>query len=206
MNKNDYNYMKSFYDFYLGNKLNFKLIKGLKNLKNCQFNLHCFNNINFIGYGLSSGPEKFPKRRKRLKNKVIGQTGISALKFKELKNSYKKIINQLEDVFRKRNKNFPTIFISHNVPYGFLDIVKSKENYAYNMHLGSDVAARLCLNHNPLLCVSGHVHEHFGKSKLGKTTIINAGFGKDANVLIDLDENKKKIRKIEFYNRNKKKN
>ena len=56
-----------------------------------------------------------------------------------------------------------------------------------------------CLRHKPLLCVGGHIHDWYGKDKLGETTVINAGYGRDAQVLIDLDEKKGKIRKIEFY-------
>jgi len=190
--KSDYHSRKAFYDRYLGDEINSKLIKGLKNIQNCMYKNHVFSEINFLGYGLSSGAELLKKKGKKL--------DVSKKQFEVLKKSLNKIFNKLSSAFKKRNKKFPTIFISHNVPYNTkLDVVKDKDNYADKMHLGSSIARKFCEKYQPLLCVGGHIHEHFGKTKIGKTTVINAGFGKDANVLIDLDEEKGKIRKIEFY-------
>ena len=42
-----------------------------------------------------------------------------------------------------------------------------------------------------------------GQDKIGKTMLINTGFGEDAQVLINLDENKEKIRSINFLGNNK---
>ena len=41
------------------------------------------------------------------------------------------------------------------------------------------------------------MHEHFGKDKIGKTTVINAGFGSYVNVFMEID--KGKIKKLKFY-------
>jgi len=40
------------------------------------------------------------------------------------------------------------------------------------------------------------MHEHFGKDKLGSTTIINAGFGSYVNTILEI--NNDKITKLEF--------
>jgi len=192
IDKSDYHYRKAFYDWYLGDKINSKLINGLKNIKVCMYKNHVFSEINFLGYGLSSGAELLKKKGKKL--------GVSKKQFEVLKKSLNKIFQKLSSACKKRNKKFPTIFISHNVPYNTkLDVIKDKKSYAYEKHLGSYVARKFCEKYQPLLCIGGHIHEHFGKVKIGKTTVINAGFGKDANILIDLDEEKGKIRKIEFY-------
>ncbi len=192
--KTDYNYLKAFYDFYLGDRVNPRLIKGLKHIKDCQFKNNIFNNVNFIGYGLISAPEDIKRRKKKFDGKVNKKN------YEKLKRAYQKIIDKLKSTFKKRNKKSPTIFISHNIPYNTkLDLVKDKRNYADKMHLGSSIARKFCEEYQPLLCIGGHVHEYFGKTKIGKTIVINAGFGKDANVLIDLDEKKGKIRKMEFY-------
>ena len=99
---------------------------------------------------------------------------------------------------------FPLIFISHNIPYNTkLDIGKDKNSYAYKKHLGSYVARKFCEKYQPLLCVGGDVHEGKGKDKIGKTILINPGFGKDAQVLIELNQEKGKIKKIEFYKKKK---
>jgi len=190
LNESDYNYRKAFYDWYLGDKLNPKLTKDLKNIKDCMYRNHVFNQINFVGYGLSSGPELSEKLKK---------LDISKKQFKKLKKSIKKIFNKLLSAYQKRDKKFPVIFISHNIPYKTkLDVVKDKESYAYRKHLGSSIAREFCQRHQPLICIGGHVHEGKGKDKIGKTILINPGFGKDAQVLIDLDEIKGEVRKIKF--------
>jgi len=86
-----------------------------------------------------------------------------------------------------------------------LDVVNLKGSKLHNKHFGSTVAREFCNRFQPLLCIGGHMHEHFGRCNIKKTIVINAGFGKDANVLINLDEKTGKIKKIEFYKGYKKK-
>lgn len=199
LDKSDYNYRKAFYDWYLGDKINPKLTKGLKNIKDCMHRNFEFFGINFIGYGLSSGDNM--KKKGNSKN-----LNVSKEEFAKLKSFQNKIFNKLSFAYKKRNKKFPTIFISHNIPYNTkLDIGKDKNSYAYKKHLGSWIARKFCEEYQPLLCIGGHVHEGKGKDKIKKTILINPGFGKDAQVLIDLDKEKGKIRKIEFYKNYKKK-
>lgn len=191
LDKSDYHHMKAFLDWWAGNKINPKLTQGLSNIKDCMLGVHKFNNVNFLGYGLSSGPEKI-KRKKRMKEmKVIDQ--------EKLKRAYNKIIDKLKKAYNKRNKKFPTIFITHNIPYNTkLDIVKDKKSYAYKKHLGSTIARDFCTKYQPLLCIGGHIHDNFGKDKIKRTIVINPS---TKQVLIDIDEKKGKIKKIEFYKR-----
>lgn len=192
LNESDYNYLKAFYDWYLGDKLNPKLTKNLKNIKDCMYRNHVFNQVNFIGYGLSSGPELLRKKEKKL--------DISKKQFKKLKKSVNKIFNKLLSAYQKRNKEFPTIFISHNIPYKTkLDLVKDKKSYAYGKHLGSSIAREFCRKYQPLICIGGHIHEGKGKDRIGKTIVINPGFGKNAQVLIEIDEKKGKVKKVRFF-------
>ncbi len=191
MDKNDYNYYKAFLDFWLGNKINSKLIKGLKNIKDCQLQLHKFNGVNIFGYGLSSNKEKprVRKKRKYTKKEMI-----------KLKRAYKRIIDRLESAYRLRDKELPNIFITHNVPYDTpLDIINVKDSKFNGMHFGSTVARDFVNKYQPMLCIGGHIHEHFKKCKIKKTVAINAGYGRDANILIDLDEKKHKIKSIKFW-------
>ena len=186
----NYNSFKSALDSWLGDKINPLLIKGLKNIKDCQFKLQKYQGYDIIGYGLSNTYEN-PKLRKNLKK-------IPKQKLSRLKKSYNKLINKLEDTYNKRNGKAPTIFLTHNVPYkSKLDILNNKESFAHNKNMGSTVARKFCDKHQPLLCIGGHMHEHFGKKKLQKTTIINVGFGSYVNTLIELD--KGKIKKIKFW-------
>ncbi len=189
LNESDYNYRKAFYDWYLGDKINPKLVKGLKNIRDCMYKNYVFDQVNFIGYGLNSGPELLKKKK----------LSVSKKQFKKLKKSIRKIFNKLLSAYQKRNKEFPVIFISHNIPYKTkLDIVKDKKSYAHGKHLGSYIVRKFCEKYQPLICIGGHVHEGRGKDKIGKTIVINPGFGKDAQVLIEIDEKKGKVKKIKF--------
>lgn len=190
MDKSDYNYMKAFFDWYLGEKTNLVLTKGIKNLVDLPFQLRELFGINFIGYGNSSGPERLRSKKVNLneneKEKLIG--------------ALNKIINKLENVFRLRNKKKPTIFLSHNIPYRTkLDVIKNKKNAANNRHVGSIIARKMCVKYKPALCLGGHVHEGKGKDKIGKTIVVNAGYGRDAQVLIDFDVSKNKVKSVKFY-------
>ena len=190
IDKSNYNYLKYFLDSWLSNGINKKLTTGLKNIKDCQYHTHRFKGVNFVGYGISSNRE-MPGSIKRLK--------FNKEQLIKLKESYNKILNKLKNSYEKRDKKFLTVFISHNVPSNTkLDIIKLKKSKYHKKHFGSDVARWFCVRYQPLLCVGGHIHEGKGKDKLKKTTVINVGFGKDAIVLIDLDEKKKKVKNVKF--------
>lgn len=186
--KDYYNYRKWFYDSWLGDKINPQLARGIRNLKNLMFNCVEFNRVNFIGYGLSSGPEK-------IKRNIVKEVG--KIKLERLKKANKRISNKLSFAYKNRkNKNLPTFFVTHNIPYKTkLDIGKDKNSYAYKKHLGSTIARDFCKKFKPLICVGGHVHEGKGKDKIGETTIINPGYGSRAQVLIEINE-KKNTKKI----------
>jgi len=191
IDKDDYSYMKAFYDWWLGDKINAKLTKGTKNVRNCMYKNHLFNGINFIGYGLSSGSEKRKKGRK---------LDVSKSQFEKLKKAYNKILRKLSSVFIHRNQEYPTIFITHNIPYNTkLDKIDQKGSHVHKKHMGSTIARKICKIYKPLLCVGGHIHEGRGRDKIGKTKVINPGFGQDAQVLVDIDGKKRKIKEIKFY-------
>lgn len=187
----NYAYYKSWFERFLGKKSNPKLVKGLKNVFDCQFNIHSFRGINFIGYGLSNNRERIIEKPKKK---------LSKLEINKLDKIYFKIRDLLSSLYNLRNKKFPTIFITHNIPYETkLDVVKDKKSYAYKKHLGSYVAKKFCERYQPLLCIGGHVHEGKGQDKIGKTILINPGFGENAIVLIDIDEDKGKVKNIKFF-------
>ena len=187
--ENPYRRIKYIYDIYLAEKTNPQLTRGLKNIKDCQYQIHTFGEINILGYGLSSTPEN-PKLWWKKKKLTAKQRG-------KLLNQYKKIHRLLSAKYQKRNKNLATIFLTHNVPYNTkLDKIMDKNSIQYKEHSGSTVAREFCERYQPLLCVGGHMHEHFGKDKIRKTVAINAGFGRDANVLLVIE--KGELKKITF--------
>jgi len=167
-----------------------KMIKRLKNLKDVNFKKKSLNGIDFIGYGYVSGPElpQYKEDKELLTKKEL----------KKKRKDYKKKKERLSKIFVKSKR--PVIFMPHNVPFNTsLDKITNKESPRVGYHYGSLIAREIIEKHKPLLCIGGHMHEHFGKDKIGKTICINAGFGKKVNTLIDLDEEKGKIRSIKFH-------
>jgi len=192
-NKNSYNYSKAFYDWWLGSKINPKLLKGTKNIANIMYRSKEFKGLNFVGYGLSSAPETMKHKKTLRKNLTKNQ-------LEKLKNAYQKIQDKLNSAYRKRkNKRLPTFFVTHNIPYNTkLDIVTNKKSYAYKKHLGSTIARDFCKRFQPLICVGGHIHDHQGKDKIKNTLVVNTGFGPKSTVLVDINAEKKKIKEVEF--------
>lgn len=174
-----------------------KLIKGLKNIQDIEHKKINYKGLTLIGHGSTSAPEPLEKLSKtKFKNKDQYE------EYLQMYNYYKKIYTKLNNHFTK-TKN-PTIFLTHNVPHNTkLDKVNSPGTYAHNKHYGSTLARKLIEEHQPLLCIGGHIHEGYGKTKIKKTICINAGFGGDVNTLIEIDTKKGKIINIEFLGKNK---
>ena len=172
------------------------LIKNLKNIRDCHKKTYLFQKITIIGHGITSGPE-YPIGME-IKNKTNS----------ELKKSIKEY---QKDYFRPMHKQFicakkhnqPIIFLSHNVPYNTkLDKINNPASPANGKHRGSYLARHLILKHQPLICIGGHMHEHFGKTKIKKTIIVNAGFGSSVNTVLEITNNK--ITKLDFIKNGKK--
>jgi Icc-related predicted phosphoesterase len=184
---NNYNSGKSALDYMLGKEINMTLTKELKNIYDCQFKLFKFEEFNILGYGLDNFPEKNMLKK-----------GRNSKETRKLKYAYFKIFERLKNQYKKRDKQKPTIFLSHNVPFGTkLDIILNKSSPLHKKHYGSNIAREFCIKHKPLVCIGGHIHEHFGKDRIGKTICVNSGFGPDVNILLEID--KGKIKQLKFY-------
>ena len=124
---------------------------------------------------------------------------LSEVEIGRLKRAYDKIIGKLVGAYKSRDKKLATFFISHNIPNGTkLDVVTDKKSYAYGKHLGSTIARWFCVRFKPVICVGGHVHEGRGRDKIGRTVVINPGYGKKAQVFIDFDVEKKRVKSVRF--------
>ena len=176
---------------------NKKLTKGLKNVYDCQLRGFSFAGYNFVGYGITSVPE-LPEQKhwtlKKLKKKMTkGQWNL-------VKKSYAELLKKVEAPYLRLNKKQPLIFLSHNMPYNTsFDKIKKKGSPVNGKHYGSMIARDFILKHEPLVCIGGHMHEYFGKVKLGKTIVINGGFGAKVNTFLEVEGNK--IKKVKFYPR-----
>ena len=97
-----------------------------------------------------------------------------------------------------KNPNTNVRFLTHNVPFNTpIDEITDKNSPRVGYHFGSLLARELIEKHQPLVCIGGHMHEHFTSCRIGKTTAINAGFGSFVNVLLELQSNT--IQKLEFH-------
>jgi Icc-related predicted phosphoesterase len=61
------------------------------------------------------------------------------------------------------------ILVSHAPPFGYLDKVPKVG------HVGSKIILKIIKKYQPRYVLCGHIHEGKGKTKIGKSTVINAG-------------------------------
>lgn len=166
------------------------LIKGLKNLIDVNNKLVNAGEFQFIGHGITSRPE-YPQYKEDLKayKKDLGK----------IKKEYIKDLTKTSSLFEKASR--PIIFLTHNVPFNTpIDKIVNKESPKNGYHYGSLIARKAIEKYQPLVCIGGHMHEHFAKCRIGKTVCINTGFGSFVNIFLKLEKNK--IKEIEFYKDN----
>jgi Icc-related predicted phosphoesterase len=173
---------KNFYKEYI--------IKDLKNIKDTHNKILSNNYFTIIGYGLVNGPELLKYRN---------YSGITEMELKKNKIEYKNNLLKYHKLFTKAKKNKkPIIFLSHNVPFNTkLDKIVNKNSPMNTHHYGSNIARDIIIKHNPLLNIAGHMHEHYGICKIKKTIVLNAGYGKNKNTLIEIVDGK--IKNIKFH-------
>lgn len=163
-----------------------KFIDKMSNIKKADYNYIKFGGLIFVG----ARGHSFPGH---VKSKA-----------------YKKSRKKLEKIFRKfkkENKERKLIFISHVPPYNTkIDLIHAKDAHkkVKGKHYGSKLFKRILQKYQPILSISGHIEESKGKDNIGKTTLINAGSTHHGDyVLVDIDENKGKVKSIKFFGKNK---
>ena len=148
-----------------------KALKKYKNIRRIDYKFAVFGDFVFIG----ARGHSFP-----------GQVKSKAFR------KHKKILDKLF----KRFKGKKIIFVSHNSPYDTkLDKITSKEAHEIvkDKHYGSKLVRRVIDQHQPILSISGHVDEGWGKQKLGKTLAVNCGAVHDGRVAVIEISDKGKI-------------
>jgi Icc-related predicted phosphoesterase len=167
-----------------------EMIKGLENIVDVNMKIVDTGEHQIIGYGNNARPE-YPKYKHDLA--VLSQ---NELKKKRVEN--KKTFQRISRLFEKAKKG--VIFDAHNVPFGTsLDIIVNKNSPNNGLHFGSLIARKIIDKYQPLICVGGHMHEHFGKDKIGKTICIDSGHGSNFNIILDMQGND--VRKLSFHGR-----
>lgn len=108
--------------------------------------------------------------------------------------AYKK---NLKKIIKKEDK--PKILLAHVPPFNTkLDVIRDKENPINGKHVGDEVLTKYIKKYKPWIVVCGHMHEHQKAIKLGKTLVINPGYGHDGQFAILNIENSK-IKSLRFY-------
>ncbi|HTZ42100.1 MAG TPA: hypothetical protein VMC07_02770, partial [Candidatus Omnitrophota bacterium] len=165
-------------------------IKKYNNIKRLDYRVLKFGDLIFIGMRGHSNPGKVRSKSFR---------------------KYKKILEKLFNRYKKENKERKVIFISHNIAYNTkLDRISKKalkealkllkkRKTKNGRHYGSKMARRIIDQWQPVLSIGGHIHESYGKDKIGRTIMINPGSAHDGRAaIINLDEQKGKVNNIKF--------
>lgn len=146
---------------------------------------------------------------------LIGMRGHSApgkVRSKAFR-KHKKILDKLFKKFNKENKEGRVIFVSHNIANNTqLDKISMKslkfalKNSGKKLkkklierkrHYGSKMARKIINQYHPLIHLGGHIHESWGKEKLGRTTLVNPGAAHEGRATV-IDIEKGKVKEIKF--------
>lgn len=79
----------------------------------------------------------------------------------------------------KRIDSTPFVLISHQPP---LDTVTDR--IGNGLHVGSRSVRDFIIQHTPLLCITGHIHEGAGEDTIGPTAVVNPGAASGGNYAI----------------------
>lgn len=92
---------------------------------------------------------------------------------------------QIVDKMVSRLEQYSVIVV-HPPPFGMLDRVFGR------FHAGSRILAAMISQHQPALCLCGHIHEDVGSGFIGETLVVNCSIGKTGGgALIKLNSEKK---------------
>jgi len=141
-----------------------KIIKGFKNVHSLELTNKEYDEFNFIGHGnFNSGPEY----RWLTPNKFFKRW---------------KFLRQYKSLF---SCDLPNILITHNTPFNTkLDLISDTKSPRYGEHVGSKYTLKLIQKYNPVLAISGHIHETQGKVLIKNTVCVNSGAGSDGQYAI----------------------
>jgi Icc-related predicted phosphoesterase len=165
-----------------------EMIEDMENIVDVNMKIADTGGHQIIGYGNNARPE-FPIYEHDL-------AVYSEADLKKKRNENSKTVDKLSKLFEKANKK--VIFDAHNVPFNTkMDVIVNEKSPNNGLHFGSLITRELIEKYQPPVCISGHMHEHFGKDNIGKTVCINAGHGSKPNILLDIDGDR--ITSLKFY-------
>ena len=119
----------------------------------------------------------------------LGIMGLGGSNFTPFKTPYEFSEEELSSLLAsgydqlKNVENF--ILVSHTPPFQ-----TKTDKLSNGVHVGSTAVRTFIEQHQPLLCMSGHIHESSGQDKIGRTLILNPGMIKDGGYMeVDVENN-----------------
>lgn len=93
---------------------------------------------------------------------------------------------QLTRLSKQLTDKYPTILVSHQPPYRTLN-----DKVLLGFHVGSKIIRKFIEEKQPLLCLTGHIHEGKGIDFIGECQIVNPGSLRNNHyAAIDIKNNK----------------
>ena len=182
-------------------------IKKFKDLQNKNFKFVDLSLVEFSDFVLVGGTSSTsPQRvRKNHVERLIKKWGLSKKQaekeFSSLKKGWEKRQKLYDSAFEKaikirKEKGKKIVFLTHNCPYKTkLDIIK--KGPAKGEHYGSYQEKLLIKKYKPDFVFCGHLHENFGKDKIGKTVVWNVGSARDGKAVL-FESKTGNVKKIKF--------
>lgn len=172
-----------------------------KDFEFIDFKLKDFGDFVIVGGTSSTHPGKINKKSLDATLKKYEETDpkegrkIVATKIRQYRFRERRYIKLFS---KARKKKKPVVFLTHNSPYGTrLDKIRDKKapKIVRGQHYGSYVERLMINRFKPDLVLCGHLHENFGKQKLGKTLVVNSGaIFQGEYVVVDFNEKTKKFK------------
>ena len=164
-------------------------IKKMKNINLIERKKTKINGIEILGHGEYLDVTEF------IKNPI----DKTKEKQKQRLKRYRQDEKELKKLFLKKKPKKGFIFLIHYPVYGYFDKVNFKSSPMNGKHVGFEPYNNIIKKYKPKLVICGHMHEHQGKKKFGDGLIVSTGDAqKGKAAIIDFDEKKGKVRKVEF--------
>ncbi len=156
-----------------------KLIRKYKNIQAIDMKCKKYNNFYLIGYGQNNSGPEIPLYDEKPTKKE--------------KRDYTRNFKKIKKLFKGKNPK-QIILLTHNVPFKTkLDKITSRKapKSVRGKHFGSLIAQKIIKKYHPLIAIGGHMHEGQGKTRIGKTLVINSGPASEGKyTVIDIENSK----------------
>ncbi len=148
--------------------------KSMKNVKYSNEKIIKFGKIKILGWSFYVGAASKPHLVKRGEVSKVRWDKI-ALKARKLR----------EKTFQLVAVAKPDIILTHDPPYDTeFDLVDNPKSPMHGTHVGDAIMYEVIKDFRPKLVLCSHMHEHWGKTKLDKTTVVCTGYGHDGKAAV----------------------